>query len=143
MTNHRTILLKFFIALLLATVISGQWSGCMSWKKVLTHGLPHCILALPADSGMLQNTGSQLGCTEGCNNYSEVVSHHILSFLFAWPHLPRSWRPPVTTGLDTALTRAVLCLLPPAWDSWRCSSGRCSVCGKPPSRVMECWNCSH
>ncbi|KAF9777889.1 hypothetical protein BJ322DRAFT_1094977 [Thelephora terrestris] len=51
MTNHRTTLLKFFIALLLATATS----------------------ALPANNGLLQNTGVQLGCTEGCNHYADVM----------------------------------------------------------------------
>ena len=32
-------------------------------------------LALPRDSGLLQNTGPQLGCTENCNDYSKLVSH--------------------------------------------------------------------
>jgi hypothetical protein len=42
---------------------------------VLTWGSLCHLLALPRDSGLLQNTGPQLGCTENCNDYSKLVSH--------------------------------------------------------------------
>lgn len=45
-------------------------------KEMLTWGLFCRSLALPADDGLLQNTGVHLGCTENCNNYNKAVVRH-------------------------------------------------------------------
>ena len=107
-------------------------------EKIFTQMLLCRFIALPQDTGMLQNTGVQLGCTENCNDYYQVVSHRISNPVSVGTYLSHSWRQIITApGWNTPPTGVVRCRLPPAWDSWRCSSGPCSACCKLPMRVMR------